>query len=384
MATTERDADLILLMKRLCEDSEVLAVAAGAASAIGPPVTHLPVHEVNRHIVSLLEAIIAVLEQNPQEMAAAGARADQLAIDRARQGVSLEIILDAVQSARAVLLPAIIDGATDLMPLHEVLALMVRLDNAAGHFQNRMIVLHQREATDQRRTRHQAKLDALREFLAGGSPAWANEAGLDTSTGYHCILVDVSAPIESDRLESMLDAGDGISGIVHGYLCRISTKLPDPERLQSMLTIISPRVPVSRLPSTYRMCREALAANRASGRSGTQPLIDSTLRLALVARPDMGRLLRGELLAALDPGDDFHRQLAVTALAYIQHGGNTERTASALHVHRNTVKYRIRRFVALVGVLDEAEGFGRSLAAATNWWWALSTWLDDSPEGHPV
>ncbi|MEV4677800.1 helix-turn-helix domain-containing protein [Actinomadura sp. NPDC049382] len=80
----------------------------------------------------------------------------------------------------------------------------------------------------------------------------------------------------------------------------------------------------------------------------------------------------------MDPDDPFHRELAETALAYLDHGGRIGPTAAALHVHGNTVKYRIRRFQQLTGrpLLDPAGG--AAVARTANRWWALHRWLADA------
>ncbi|WP_131743007.1 helix-turn-helix domain-containing protein, partial [Actinomadura roseirufa] len=89
-------------------------------------------------------------------------------------------------------------------------------------------------------------------------------------------------------------------------------------------------------------------------------------------------LLAAGLLGALDPADPFHRELAATALACLDHGGRIEPAAAALRVHANTVKYRVRRFRELTGrpLLDPAAG--DAVARAAHWWWALRHWLADS------
>jgi len=75
------------------------------------------------------------------------------------------------------------------------------------------------------------------------------------------------------------------------------------------------------------------------------------------------------LLGALDPGDEFHHELVSTALAYLDHGQSLDRTAEALHLHPNTVRYRLRR-------LQELTGLGERLTVleTVRWWWALRSW----------
>jgi hypothetical protein len=82
--------------------------------------------------------------------------------------------------------------------------------------------------------------------------------------------------------------------------------------------------------------------------------------------------LSSGLLGALDPADDFHRGLVATALAYLDHGQRLDLTAGALHLHPNTVRYRLRRLQDLTGFGTPAEGL--PVLETIRWWWALRAW----------
>ena len=378
MAGDPQAAALAAVLADLRDDASVLTRAVDAARSTGRPAKALPEHEVRRHIHSLLDAIIAMLRANPLQIQEAALAADGLAVDRARQGISLEVLLDGVHSARSVLLTAVIAAAEPVMTPAELLPHLVRLDAAANLLQNRMIVSYQRAEHDQGRTRRQAQVEALRELLGGGPVSWAQEAALELQGAYHCIVADVSTPTEARRLEPLIDGGTGISGIVHGYLSGISTKLPPPDRLGGVLAVASPLVSIDQVASAYQLCREALPLYRAQRATGVQALTGAGLAVATAGRPALGRILCDELLGALDPDEEFHRLLAETVLVYIAEGNRTERAAAALHVHPNTVKYRLKRFTELTGTQGDADSFGRTLAHAVNWWWALTTWLSDA------
>jgi DNA-binding PucR family transcriptional regulator len=102
---------------------------------------------------------------------------------------------------------------------------------------------------------------------------------------------------------------------------------------------------------------------------------------ALAAQPALGDLLRRTLLGALDPDDEFHQQLVDTALAYFDQGQRHGTTAVALHVHPNTVRYRLSRLHELTGIpLEPATNRPPSTLEAQRWWWALRTWLDKASD----
>lgn len=61
------------------------------------------------------------------------------------------------------------------------------------------------------------------------------------------------------------------------------------------------------------------------------------------------------LLAPLHKYDsEHHGDLVKTLTAYLRHAGNSSRTADALYLHRNSLRYRLARIRALTG-LDIAE-----------------------------
>jgi DNA-binding PucR family transcriptional regulator len=89
-------------------------------------------------------------------------------------------------------------------------------------------------------------------------------------------------------------------------------------------------------------------------------------------------VLRDALLGGLRPADEFHRELASTAFAYLDHGQRLDQTALALHVHPNTVRYRLRRLQKLTGMPSTPADADERLTVlqTLRWWWALRTWLD--------
>ncbi|MFI5498551.1 PucR family transcriptional regulator [Nocardia asteroides] len=72
-----------------------------------------------------------------------------------------------------------------------------------------------------------------------------------------------------------------------------------------------------------------------------------------LTRPGPGRARLGELLAPLDR----HPELFQTLRVHIANNMNRRRTARLLHIHTNTVDYRLRRIAQLTG-LDPAQGSG--------------------------
>ncbi|MBX6767481.1 MAG: helix-turn-helix domain-containing protein, partial [Actinomadura rubrobrunea] len=205
---------------------------------------------------------------------------------------------------------------------------------------------------------------------------------LEQGAVYHCVVSDVSDPAVAQRLEAALTArGPALCGLVDGRLAALVARLPRAEDLppDGPLLVAAPPAPPSRVSGLYELGRRALRAGRAAGLTGLRALTDLALLTATEAEPQLGRLLADRLLGPLDPGDPFHRELARTALAYLDHGARIEPAAEALHVHGNTVKYRLRRLHELTGrtppgtAADPADG--AAVERTAQWWWALRAWL---------
>lgn len=107
-------------------------------------------------------------------------------------------------------------------------------------------------------------------------------------------------------------------------------------------------------------------------------LTDFAGEIATAEQPLLGSFLAGRLLGALDPSDAFHRQLALTALAFLDHGRRLDQTAAALFTHPNTVRYRLGRLRQITGE-PPADATSGPLDAL-HWWWALTTWLGPDRE----
>jgi DNA-binding PucR family transcriptional regulator len=84
--------------------------------------------------------------------------------------------------------------------------------------------------------------------------------------------------------------------------------------------------------------------------SGQVPELVGPLIEALRADPARAEYY-GRLLEPLRRYDaEHHGDLVKTLAAYLRHGGNATRTADALYLHRNSMRYRLARIQALTGL----------------------------------
>ncbi|MDW8055008.1 MAG: helix-turn-helix domain-containing protein, partial [Anaerolineae bacterium] len=74
-------------------------------------------------------------------------------------------------------------------------------------------------------------------------------------------------------------------------------------------------------------------------------------RLLLLLResPELWEFYRSTLATLVDYDRDQHGELLKTLEAFFEHNGNLARTAEALHIHRNTLLYRLMRIKEISG-----------------------------------
>jgi hypothetical protein len=165
---------------------------------------------------------------------------------------------------------------------------------------------------------HPAALDAL---TRGSGEGWLP---VNRSEGFGLILSDPSAPGRRRRLA---------------------------DQLAGCSAVVGPTVALSRLPGSLRMTRVALRLRRAGVITDDPVFLDEHLD-ALIVHQD-GPLLSAlehqvlQPLVGLPPMT--RRRLEETLGSWLRHMGDRGAVAEELHVHRQTVRYRLAQLQALFG-----------------------------------
>jgi hypothetical protein len=136
-----------------------------------------------------------------------------------------------------------------------------------------------------------------------------------------------------------------------GQRDRLAAKLVD------VPAVVGPTVPLDHLPGAARITETAVRL-RADGVLTTNPLfIDEHLDTIIVHRDrDLLAALRRRSLAPLDscaPGS--RRRLEETLTAWLRHGGDRGAVAAELHIHPQTVRYRLKQLRERFGPALDAD-----------------------------
>ncbi len=212
----------------------------------------------------------------------------------------------------------------------------------------------------------------LRDLAAGGVTAerLARESealGLDSETAYfaleaECDTVAAAAVLETHVRHSGATEDRRAMPVVLGR--RLLAVVPKVPAAHERMTIaVGPAVMLADARASFAEAAEALATARAFGITGVVDLAGLG-PLPLVTEADtLAERLSERHLTALDALGTRGRELEDTILALLDRDHNIDATAAALHLHRNSIRYRVGRFHELTG-LD----LRRTEDLVTTWW----------------
>ena len=383
MAMTERSSTFLAWLQDMAADARIVDELVEAARSQSPDVARLPVAENRRHISVLLAAGLASFERRGDPSERDFAEATRLGAERAAQGIPIGGLLGGVQAGRTRALEIAIErGRAADIPDDVLLEVLLELDRYTAALERHVIDGYHAAERERVRSHGEARTRLLRRLLLGEEPETPPEElarwALSRDGRYHCVVSDVADPARLRSMEHQLSAYGGVFGIVEGRLAGLSPRLPsDGAIAATVLVVTAPACPLPEVRAVYGLCLAALRTAPRTAHGGLRSVLDLAGETALAAQPLLADLLSAALLGELKPADDFHRELASTALAYLDHGQRLDHTAAALHVHPNTVRYRLRRLHEITGMPSIAAEPGERLTVLeiVRLWWALRTWL---------
>jgi hypothetical protein len=371
------------LVHDLSKDDALVDDVVASARAQFPEVARLPWAESRRHVAALLDAGFAAFASAAPEGDLGSdldfSEARRFGAERAALGVPVAGLMAGVHGGRSRLLEIAINRGREAgIPYDDLLQALLKLDRYGTELERHVIDGYRQAERALNRDDRTARIRVLRRLLLDDDGTTAPDDdparfGLQAGAAYHCVISDVADPGRVRALEQAFARCGGVLAPVNGRLSGLAPRLPAGRVLDpSVLVVTTPPVPLDQAATAYRLCRAALHAARAGESAGLCDVVDLAAATALAAQPMLAQFLGEGLLSALDPADDFHRELVATALAYLDHGQRLDRTASALHLHPNTVRYRLRRLADLTGFATTGDGL--PVLETVRWWWALHTW----------
>jgi PucR C-terminal helix-turn-helix domain len=152
---------------------------------------------------------------------------------------------------------------------------------------------------------------------------------------------------------------DALVGSVDGLGCALVTGVASGNQIagleratESGTAAVGPPVPREELAASWELAKAALRAAEAGAIDAASPIVAERHLADLMIFESGGigdRLTQNRLapLAELTPA--ARARMEETALAFVQHAGNAAAMARALHLHPQTIRYRLTRLRELFG-----------------------------------
>lgn len=132
-----------------------------------------------------------------------------------------------------------------------------------------------------------------------------------------------------------------------GQLVGILPRMPP--AIEGHLLAVGPAAMTPDLAAAYDVARSVLAAAAMQFHEGVHTVASLGWRLGVPLAPAVTNLVRGRYLAPLHDSGIFGEQVIEALRAWLVHDRSIPLTAKALHVHVNTLRYRLSRFEELTG-----------------------------------
>jgi hypothetical protein len=151
-------------------------------------------------------------------------------------------------------------------------------------------------------------------------------------------------------------SADALVATVQEAGCALIPGTPQPAELEratrDVTAALGPTVPRGELGEAWSIASAALRATTA-GAIGSDGLLHADEHLPELLLFESGALAGRLAEQRLAPLDDLtpagRTRMEETALAFVQHGGNAAAMARALHLHPQTIRYRLNRLRELFG-----------------------------------
>ncbi|MCA1722267.1 MAG: helix-turn-helix domain-containing protein [Actinobacteria bacterium] len=292
---------------------------------------------------------------------------------RARNGLPLEGVLMAFARAGRVSWDVLHDELTKTAAPHELVleALELRTDilnqmvgaAAAAHRRGELVI--DREAQER-------QAQGLRLLLRG---AVAHESlaehvrrlGLDLDQQVYVVRARSVEPLPFDQLQRVLAQGvpeppravlalwgEDVVGLLEA---------PPPSGSAAWVAGVAGPVAVSEVEDAWVEASRAFDAALTFRLRGPHRVEDLRLRLLIQTEPWIRQVLLDRYVAPLRGTGGMPEELLRTVQVYLECGGRRELAGQRLHLHHNTVAYRVGRFCQFTGAdLDDHE------TLAELWW----------------
>lgn len=226
------------------------------------------------------------------------------------------------------------------------------------------------------------RADFLRAVLHGTLPPQqvkveSGDFGLDAAIPYYPVRARPSSGGNETRISLLIQRTCAttthrpVLAVVDGDVVAVAPKPPSADSAASTLIAVGDPAELTSLAEPFRAATLALETGLAFGRTGVVTLEDLGALPAIILADDLAALLQRRYLGELDRDQGSNADIARTVWTWLQCDQNVDEVARQMHIHRNTVRYRLTRFKELTeldlrqtnGLIAAWLSLGRRVAA---------------------
>lgn len=320
-----------------------------------PSYTRLPSSDITPAGVAVIAHLLTRLRENP-----APDPDEDLTLYRehgrvrARQGIPIEDMLSAWRIGMdEVRIRAETHGASDSVRL-EFIERMLAWLHVAMHASARA---HREVELEQARQDEHHRAELVRGVLFGSASVGdtfvqASAYGLDPDARYHAVRARLRPGLsitDAERLLGLESSGrrSGLAALVDGDI--VGFAITPPLQTPKAVIGVGTAARLDSLAGSFRLATRALETALAHGIEGVLRFEDLRLLPAVLSEQEIGERLVQRYVTPVLLKRSTGQALLDTIACYLRHDRRVEATAAALHLHVNSLRYRLRLFEALTG-----------------------------------
>ncbi len=278
-----------------------------------------------------------------------------VAIQRCEQGIPVDDMVWAFRISLRAIRNAFLHYAQELsLRQADMVAGTTLLWDMVDAVTVQLAKLHRDTAVEKALHDERLKVSFVRDLLSGSvdfaqlrtlAPAY----GIRVNDSYHALRAQPFGSTSLSELQVALEQAGGegkkpaFLSVLGGQVCGVVARKPRTRTLPAVAGV-GPLLPLHLAAQSYYLASRVLSAGLQLGESGCLDLSDLSWKIALVDEPELGAQLLRKYFDPLCAHGEFGQVVATTVGSYFQHDRNLARTALALHIHPNTLRYRLRRF----------------------------------------
>ncbi|OZC62859.1 hypothetical protein CH267_00475 [Rhodococcus sp. 06-621-2] len=313
---------------------------------------------IDRNVIDVVETLRAAAVPTPEYLADL---AERVVHRRVEQGVPVEDMMRTYRVSLAVINDQFIELAMNAsIDAREVLRGSQLIWALSDAFMTNVAQEYQRFTVESALLDDQAKADLVQGLLFGtGNPAEMARAceqrGLDPAASYHAVRAHASdTTVLSAVLQSLQRSGNekAIVSPFRGEALGLTADVPNP--VAGAIIAVGTALPLNEVAASFATASRVLDAALRLDRGGVVGVADLSWRVAAVNDAEVTQLLHQRYIEPFRDRGEFGEQLLDSVRHYLESDRNIAAAADSMYVHKNTLRYRLRKFEELVSASLES------------------------------